>query len=207
MYNTNMTREYKIFDGIEKRKCGSCEKWLPPSRFYKRKKSPGGLRKECIDCFSSSRKVYYKNNKDAVQKRIQRYYLDNKDSISKYKSEWQRENSEKRRVHLNERYKNEPNFRIAVNLRTRVLKAIGNNQKAGSTLEILGCSIDFFKDYIKSMFVGEMSWSNHGEMWHIDHIKPCAKFDLSDESQQRVCFHYTNMQPLFVADNLFKGAR
>ena len=49
-----------------------------------------------------------------------------------------------------------------------------------------------------------MAWDNYGtgqngkgtQEWQIDHIKPCASFDLSKESEQKKCFHYTNLQPL-----------
>lgn len=49
-----------------------------------------------------------------------------------------------------------------------------------------------------------MSWENYGE-WHIDHIKPCSSFDLSDPKQQKECFNYTNLQPLWAIDNLKKS--
>lgn len=49
-----------------------------------------------------------------------------------------------------------------------------------------------------------MSWSNYGK-WHIDHIIPCAAFDLSDEFEQRACFHYSNLQPLWAYDNIGKS--
>jgi HNH endonuclease. len=53
-----------------------------------------------------------------------------------------------------------------------------------------------------------MSWDNYGrDGWHIDHIRPCASFDLTDPEQQRQCFHYTNLQPLWAADNIRKGAK
>ena len=43
------------------------------------------------------------------------------------------------------------------------------------------------------------------EIW-IDHIKPCIKFDLRNPEEQRKCFHFTNLQPLWWYDNLKKGA-
>ena len=43
--------------------------------------------------------------------------------------------------------------------------------------------------------------------WHIDHIIPVARFDLTDAEQQRRCFHYSNLQPLWAADNLAKSDR
>ncbi len=49
-----------------------------------------------------------------------------------------------------------------------------------------------------------MSLDNYGEL-HVDHIKPCASFDLSDPEQQRLCFNYKNLQPLWAADNLSKA--
>jgi hypothetical protein len=30
---------------------------------------------------------------------------------------------------------------------------------------------------------------------------------LLDPAQQRVCFHYTNLQPLFALENLKKGSQ
>ena len=41
---------------------------------------------------------------------------------------------------------------------------------------------------------------------HIDHIKPCASFDLTDPAQQKECFNYKNLQPLWAFDNISKGA-
>lgn len=36
---------------------------------------------------------------------------------------------------------------------------------------------------------------------HIDHIKPCALFDLTDLEEQRKCFHFSNLQLLWDSDN------
>ncbi|MDC3282434.1 hypothetical protein OAV46_05350, partial [Euryarchaeota archaeon] len=49
-----------------------------------------------------------------------------------------------------------------------------------------------------------MSWNNHGE-WHIDHTKPCSSFDLRNEDEQRQCFHYSNLRPMWANENLSKG--
>ena len=50
-----------------------------------------------------------------------------------------------------------------------------------------------------------MSWENYGTLWDIDHIKPCASFDLSLEEEQKKCFHYSNTQPLYKIDNQRKN--
>lgn len=73
---------------------------------------------------------------------------------------------------------------------------------------MLGCSLAYFITYIERQWLPGMSWENYGRNgWHIDHKKPCAGFDLSDPEQQRVCFHHTNMQPLWARDNLSKNDR
>jgi hypothetical protein len=51
-----------------------------------------------------------------------------------------------------------------------------------------------------------MSWGTKGE-WHVDHIRPCASFDLTDENQVRVCFNWRNLQPLNGTENKSKQDR
>lgn len=95
--------------------------------------------------------------------------------------------------------------RLSGNLRRRVRHALAGKAKAQPTLELLGCSIEQLRTHIEAQWIGSMSWENYGS-WHIDHIKPCASYDLTDEAQQRACFHYSNLQPLWAEDNLRKGA-
>lgn len=68
---------------------------------------------------------------------------------------------------------------------------------------MLGCTIQEFKIYLENKFKEGMSWKNRSD-WHIDHIKPCASFDLSKEEEQKKCFHYTNLQPLWARENILK---
>jgi hypothetical protein len=89
---------------------------------------------------------------------------------------------------------------VAHNLRNRILKVLKGRNKSKSTLKLLGCTIEFLKNHLESKFTKGMSFSNYGK-WHIDHIRPCASFDLSKSSEQHKCFHYTNLQPLWAKDN------
>jgi hypothetical protein len=95
------------------------------------------------------------------------------------------------------------NARLKRNMRTRiydVLKA-SNISKNNHTSELIGCSIDFLKTHLESQFKEGMTWENYGK-WHVDHIIPCFTFDLTDPTQQKKCFHYTNLRPLWAWENL-----
>ena len=84
--------------------------------------------------------------------------------------------------------------------------ALGGYKKSNKTKELIGLDIVEFKKHLESKFQDGMSWSNYGYYgWHIDHIKPCSLFDLSKEEDQKQCFHYTNMQPLWRLDNMKKS--
>lgn len=110
-----------------------------------------------------------------------------------------------------ERYANlSQEKKIAPILRSRIYAAlrIGSGNKAAKTMELIGCSVEQLKEHIEAQWQAGMSWGNWSLTgWHIDHIRPCASFDLSDPAQQRICFHYTNLQPLWAADNIRKGAK
>ena len=79
-------------------------------------------------------------------------------------------------------------------------------RKNNRTIDLLGCSVSFLKGYLEEKFKDGMTWENHGE-WHIDHIKPCASFNLLDQEDQKKCFHYTNLQPLWAFEKLSKGCK
>lgn len=99
-----------------------------------------------------------------------------------------------------------PHNAIAHNLRIRIRHALKSNSKCASTTKLLGITIAEFVKYFESKFTNGMSWNNHGE-WHIDHIVPCASFNLTKTSEQKKCFHYTNLQPLWAHDNCSKGSK
>ena len=124
-----------------------------------------------------------------------------------YQKEWRTRN--KKRLALKHKLQmlNDPQYAISRSCRNRVYVAMSRQlaQKSSKTIELTGCTWKFLREYIESKFSFGMTWGNRGE-WHIDHIRPCDSFDLTDVNQQRQCFHYTNLQPLWALDNLRKGS-
>lgn len=106
------------------------------------------------------------------------------------------------------RLKSDVSFRLLQRLRNRIWDALKGRSKEKSLKCLLGCTLTELISHLEIRFEPGMSWENYGlHGWHIDHIRPCASFDLTDPEQQKACFHYTNLQPLWAKDNLRKGAR
>jgi len=153
---------------------------------------------------------------DLIKKeRLKKYYIENKEKYKENNKKWMLKNKEKRREYkknyLRKKRKTDILFVLIKNMRSRVRRVLVRNKKVihkkiAPTMKLLGCSKEEFKKHIESKFTKGMSWSKI-HLIHIDHIKPCASFDLSDPKQQKMCFHYTNLQPLWAVDNLKKGAR
>jgi len=110
------------------------------------------------------------------------------------------------------RYHADANFRMVVLLRCKLRDAVARLPNKTRCIErwgqrstigpLLGCSPVELKAHFESLFLPGMSWGNRGiNGWEIDHIKPCASFDLTDPAQQALCFHYTNLRPLWRFDN------
>lgn len=98
-------------------------------------------------------------------------------------------------------------YKLIHSLRNRLRIALFNNEKSGSAIEDLGCSIKELKCYLESKFKNGMTWQNYGHKgWHIDHIIPLKKFQLKIRVELLKACHYTNLQPLWAKDNLTKGA-
>ena len=97
-------------------------------------------------------------------------------------------------------------WRLGYTLRNRTRLAIKNNQKVGSAVLDLGCTVDQLKVYLESKFLPGMTWKNWSRAgWHIDHIIPLKFFDLSNKEQFKKACHFSNLQPLWAVDNLRKG--
>lgn len=108
--------------------------------------------------------------------------------------------------HNIKKYHKDPQFKLKCLLRTRIWKVLKEQNviKDKHSEELVGCSIEQLKEHIEKQFQLNMTWDNYGQ-WHIDHIIPCSSFDLTKEDEQKKCFHYTNLQPLWAKDNLKKS--
>jgi hypothetical protein len=98
-----------------------------------------------------------------------------------------------------------PALRLRKAIASRLWAAM-KGKTDGALFSRLGYSLRQLQRHLEAQFADGMSWENYGE-WHVDHRKPCALFDHSDPAQVAACWSLSNLQPLWAADNIKKGAR
>lgn len=177
--------------------CKSCQKISQKERYSKNlekmKVKNKKYREKNKEILNIQSKKYYKNNKDKITKQKRTYNKENKKAINTYKREYK-----------NNRYKTDIQFRLKENISARIRTSIKKSKslKKNRTNELIGCTIPQLRLHLESRFLPTMSWENYGTEWHIDHMKPCSSFDLTDIEQQKLCFHYTNLQPLWATTRI-----
>lgn len=191
--------------------------------------------KECIHekylktrdkCIERAKKHAVKH-KESRKQYMEKYYKDNlqdkkiydKQRREKLKKDFKQYDSiyyQKNKQRINERITNKKKtnneFLCACRLRSYLSFTLKKAHafKSEHTVTLLGCSFKQFVKHIESQFTQGMSWDNYGKTdsnWSLDHICPCAAFDLTDFNEQKKCFHYTNLQPLWNIDNWSKNSK
>ncbi len=150
--------------------------------YYKKSRIKKIIRTRCILCKRIGQKKY--SSKEEIKENRRSYF----------------------RVYEKEKRKNDVIWKMKKNLRNRIWAVLKGVNKSAKTLELLVCSLEKLKKHLENKFEDGMNWSNYG-VWHLDHIIGCANFDLSDPEQQKICFHYTNLQPMWGEKNIQKGSR
>jgi hypothetical protein len=218
------------------KKCSRCKIDKNLDQFHKSKGRKDGRRSHCkscryeysknnIDKLREAKRKYTERNLEKVRKSKSEYHLKNREKILIKQKFYYNKNKEqilakdkeyRKRLDVKkrqserrkERKLQDPGYKAVCNLRRRICSIIRRNSKAETSKKLLGCDKDFLVQYLASKFIEGMTWDNYGPKgWHIDHIIPCSSFDMSDPEQQKQCFHYTNLQPLWAEDNRKKSGK
>jgi hypothetical protein len=144
-------------------------------------------------------RAYLKTYRETHQEEARQYRLDNADKMKAYNEAYKARKNE----WISQRRKNDINFKVAYNLRTRFHSFVST--KGNHTFDVLGVPCDTFLNWIEFQFAEGMTWDNYGVDWHLDHILPVSKFILENETDQKICFNWSNFQPLLKSDNWNKG--
>ena len=197
--------------------CTKCKEEKDLAEFNRDKKKTDGLQSWCKCCKKAYYKIWGDNNRDSRKKYMAKWTSKNKEHIRQYNKEnaqmrrdcfnrWRKDNL----THINnykiKRRKENPHHRLIDNLRTGLKRALTGGSKSQPTLDYLGCSADDFKKHMVKQFTEGMTIDNYGvDGWVIDHIIPVSSFDHGDDEQVKICWHHSNMQPLWDIDNKIKS--
>jgi hypothetical protein len=206
--------------------CKSCDNLKSKNYRLNNKEKIKKLNSECYknnkkEILSKS-KEYYLINKETIIKKNKKYYFENIDAVKITKKKYRdnnkdhfnkksKEYSQKNRKLLSQKDKERRNsdnlFRTIRYVRNRINQYFKskNYKKDSKSFELVGCSPEFLKSHIESLFTDGMSWDLVGRCIHIDHIIPLSSGKTIDEVK-KLC-HYTNLQPLWAKDNLIKGKK
>ena len=198
---------------IETKICTKCKTEKEVSDYYKSSKYPNQHRAICKKCMNDSslkhkienkellrgkRKVNY--DKELNRIKCAQYREKNREKLrSKYK-EWRIKHKDKR----NQRNQT-PKYKLMNAMRSRLTYGLkGKYEKKYNTMVLVGCDIDFLRNYLEERFTDGMSWENYGFYgWHVDHIIPLSSAKTEEEIHK--LYHYTNLQPLWGTTKEING--
>jgi hypothetical protein len=169
-----------VINPDELKTCTVCNETKTLDKFFQAK-CKGTIRSMCKDCSCIKRKEYYQEHRKEVINQTNNYKV--------------------------EKMKKDPLFKLERYMRARIYNAFVSQglKKDNSTFEYLGCSNDFFKKWIEFQLYDGMTMENYGKVWHIDHVKPCASYNLNDNEQVKECFNWKNLRPLLASKNYSKS--
>jgi hypothetical protein len=156
------------------------------------------------------KKEYYETNRDKIRAKQKELYEVNREEIlAKRRTPEHRakqrtpEYRAKKNTQRKKRRDEDPRFRLEELLRSRVKMALKTQgaKKFTSTMDLIGCSPEFLTKHLEK----QIKPGTKREDYHVDHIIPCVYFDLTKEEEQKMCFHWTNLQLLLGPANMSKS--
>lgn len=162
--------------------CSLCNVEKPIDNYYKSYRHKDGYFKWCNTCHEI--KVINKGTTTSI-KRTKEYM-----------------------INYNKKLKENVIYQLKYQIRCNLISGLKQNSKSkklNNTIKYIGCSYEFLKKWFEFNFDNKMSWGNRGSYWHIDHIKPCNSYDLTNQEDIYVCYNWRNLRPLEKYENITKS--
>jgi len=178
--------------------CSSCKESKKESCFSKDSSKKDGLFHCCKECHSA--KYYQKRDKKLAYQREWARKNQHK------KRQYRQDNKERANARERQRRKEDHVFAMQKRVRSRIQTMFRLNgfSERSETIQMLGCSWEYFCKHIEKQFLSGMSWENR-DQWHIDHIIPLASANTQEEVE-KLC-RYENMRPIWSTENFQKCSK
>jgi hypothetical protein len=189
------------------KKCTKCGETKLLSEYHKHKTAKYGRKARCKECRNAYDKAYKRSEAGKARKKAYRESEAGKAYQKSYKKEYMKTEKIKayHKAYMKNRRHNDPVFKLQCRLRSGFCDWIKGNRKTCRTEQYVGCTYKELLEHLESQFDEGMTWENHGRgdnKWHIDHIKAQSRFDPTDEEEKYMCWHYTNLQPMWSSENI-----
>ena len=197
---------------ITEQKCLNCKEIKHADEFHKNSNRKNKIHDECKSCNNARNKATRNKNREANLKETPSLKEKECPLCRKLKAveEFSKNIGNKNGIESqckscrNKNIMNNRHLHIKRILYARIGDLLNGKNKSANTLSLLGCSLEFFQNWLEFQFTPEMTFENIGEYWHLDHVRPCSSFNLEQGIEQKKCFHWSNYQPLEKIENLRK---
>ncbi len=176
-------------------KCGLMKDDFPHKKSY------------CRQCGNEMCRDYKRRNREKIAEYNKKYKEEHKDEISVYNHNYNLDNrqviQERQTRTAKERRKTDENYNTARRYCSKLKDDVKSifSIRENRCKETYSCKPSFIIAWFELLFDGEMTWDNHGSLWHIDHIKPCCSYNLLNKDELKACFHWSNLRPLLALEN------
>ena len=200
---------------VGENKCKKCRIEEKKLRLLKHKeKEKEYTHKECITCKKEYGISFFRTGENVCnscqKEKLYKWRKDNPEKMEKINKKYREKEDyrEKQNAIKKQIYNNNINERLTRKYRQKLRNYIFKNSSKEQRLkyeEIFGCSKHYIKMWIESNMTKEMTWDNYGTYWNLDHVKPCASFNLEEKDNLLECFNWRNTMPVTVKQNLKKN--
>lgn len=181
-------------------KCQCCGFSKVESEFYLRKQKP--RTNMCRSCKSEYNKTHYLENKDVYVERSKKWHIENKEQHNTNNRKNYNNDKESYKARAKNRHyrlmKEDDIYKLSQNIRTLIRSSFNynNHRKNTKTSNILGCTADYFKEWLGGVPSLNM---------HMDHIIPSSWAESEEEVV--ALNHYSNFRLVDSKSNISKGNR
>uniref|UniRef100_A0A6C0EAV1 Uncharacterized protein n=1 Tax=viral metagenome TaxID=1070528 RepID=A0A6C0EAV1_9ZZZZ len=184
----------RVLDPNKTKICSKCKIEQPETNFRVN-------RAKCHDCEKKYGRGY--RGSTIGKQKSKEWNENNKDKLTELKAQWYQNNKEYVNEKNCKRYRTDEIYKKKKSIKDHIRTFLKGKNK-NKYDNYLGCTLGFYRDWLWFNMQAGMTEENHGTFWHIDHVIPVNKFDLTKESDILACYNWRNTCPVFGSFNMSK---